>query len=420
MDHINLAITRQIKSAFGAFNQFHISLYGLDHIIRDIYITKEEFIALEDSNNTIKRVSYRYLGKAVVAKAHHDVQALKVTLLADDYTRHPTSLMENCSSRDFIFENAEDFWYYYRPEKDTCQRLIEHELMAIKNAADQSKQNSLSSVEAQRRFISVTAHLLNNLPEITQQSEPNYGALFKLENRSSKVIFYILSSAELDSEYPYDRFGLEHIKCLHHLLSTHAPLDLRAFEYYQEKFRIILDQKNQEHQTLVKTMREIAEKWIVWDIPVIIDTQEIIVQIRSFYGNDMFSHESRNLSKLRFKEAFKDGDVVIYNGHSYLGHGSLNSANYISDDFDTKYQVIFLNSCYSFSYYGQGFFDLMPKTKNRLDLMLNGSASLIENSGLINAAFITNLFKRKSYHDILVNMHNSAAPELRLIERSFY
>jgi hypothetical protein len=72
------------------------------------------------------------------------------------------------------------------------------------------------------------------------------------------------------------------------------------------------------------------------------------------------------------QRALSRGDVVIYNGHSYIGYGPLDPDNFKNTRFPSSYQLFFFDSCVSYNYYEKDFFTLKEGGSKNLDLITNG------------------------------------------------
>jgi hypothetical protein len=122
------------------------------------------------------------------------------------------------------------------------------------------------------------------------------------------------------------------------------------------------------------------------------------LQLRLLFGAD-----SDWWTRQTFKTAFKENQVVLYNGHSYIGSGALDPSNYAAQDFREGYQILFFNSCVSFNYYSVDYFGLKPAGSQDLELVTNGLEVYIYDGGKSMGQFITSLFdgQQHSWLEIL-------------------
>jgi hypothetical protein len=104
------------------------------------------------------------------------------------------------------------------------------------------------------------------------------------------------------------------------------------------------------------------------------------------------------------QRAMKRGDVFVYNGHSYLGGGPLDPANFPNKDAFTRgYQLLWFDSCISWNYYEKDFFSLKDGGSKNLELITNGVEAPEEQSGAAEGKLIARLLDGSlpSYQDLL-------------------
>jgi hypothetical protein len=101
--------------------------------------------------------------------------------------------------------------------------------------------------------------------------------------------------------------------------------------------------------------------------------------------------------------AIKNSDVVVYNGHSYIGYGLLDPSNFTPDDFPASYQIMFANGCVSYNYYEKDHFPLKQGGSKNLKLVANGLESWVDGSGPAVGRFVGTLLdgKQESYQNLL-------------------
>ena len=69
--------------------------------------------------------------------------------------------------------------------------------------------------------------------------------------------------------------------------------------------------------------------------------KDVTIRIETLFGADEDTAPHRR--------ALKRGDVVVYNGHSYIGYGPLDPSNYQTDSFSKGYQMFWFDSCVSYN-----------------------------------------------------------------------
>jgi hypothetical protein len=129
---------------------------------------------------------------------------------------------------------------------------------------------------------------------------------------------------------------------------------------------------------LTDVYNKLFQKQIVFQAPMKVTSgstvKNITIELRMFYGDDGESSEP-------FRKAFKEADVFVYNGHSYIGHGPMDPGNFRASDFPNRYQILVFDSCVSFNYYEKGFIDMHPGGTRNLDIITNGLESATSDSG---------------------------------------
>ena len=116
------------------------------------------------------------------------------------------------------------------------------------------------------------------------------------------------------------------------------------------------------------------------------------------------------------KRALKRGDVVVYNGHSYIGYGPLDPSNYKTESFSKGYQMLWFDSCVSYNYYEKDFFLLKDGGSKNLDLVTNGIEAPEYLSGEAEGNFINKLIggTMPSYQTLLESA--KATDALRVVD----
>ncbi|MBF0209191.1 MAG: hypothetical protein HQK53_20225 [Oligoflexia bacterium] len=446
---IDATIARQIKTAIGALDAAKISFNDAHNLLRGVPRSewRREIVEISNSTQRVQRVRYRFRDNVVASKSLRGRESIDVTLLANDYSKHAERLMADCAVRDLMIDEFESFWYFFHPEKESCQKLINDEAREISINNANLDDNVISSAEANRWFITITARLFL-APDLTRELYPKYHRIYDIydqNNYDHKIVIYVFTGSDLHSAFANDRLGIEHIRFLRRLLMTYPGFrpdtsnlldisiddrtDDRKVEgvTYERLFNWVLEgrdyppeiaaDKTKIYLLQTMVMKKFAEKWIYWDFPITVNSKKTTIEIRTYYGNEDGSEEARNNSKMRYLEAFKNGDVVIYNGHSHMGESSLSPSLYKVADFKNSYQILFFNSCSSYCHYHQGFFDLKPGREKELDIVVNGLRSNILNSGEVVSSFLFGILEMKSYENLLADMQNvshSASDELRL------
>jgi hypothetical protein len=116
------------------------------------------------------------------------------------------------------------------------------------------------------------------------------------------------------------------------------------------------------------------------------------------------------------QHAIKNSDVVLYNGHSYIGEGPLDPQHFRPTSFPDSYQLFFFNSCISYNYYDKDFFALKRGGSKNVDIISNGLEVIVNGGGLANGRFLSRLLdgSMPSYQTLLEAAKKSDA--LRVVD----
>jgi hypothetical protein len=190
------------------------------------------------------------------------------------------------------------------------------------------------------------------------------------------------------------------------------PEELRALPEAMEKLRYAAFMKLSEHWIYLDLALVVAERRVDGSDR----EKKITLQIRAHFGTEDPRSPNRAGIKKRYLEAFTEGDVIIYNGHSYFGKGLQDPSLYQASDFNLRYQLMFFDSCSSLGYFHQGFFDLKREGTRNLDIISNALPSCIENGGEIMAQTIIGLLSTESYRHLLTRMQGLRGSDCPLEE----
>ncbi|MCE3013072.1 MAG: hypothetical protein LW878_08390 [Proteobacteria bacterium] len=91
-------------------------------------------------------------------------------------------------------------------------------------------------------------------------------------------------------------------------------------------------------------------------------------------------------------KAFREDDIIAYDGHSGLG-GNLDLNLLPQFKFNSNYQIFFFNGCSSYPYFNAKYFAAKPGGKSNLDIITSGLPTLTSTSVTNMTAFLTPFVK---------------------------
>lgn len=309
---------------------------------------------------------YRFSGLALLDEEVGATMSLPIP--RNPYTIYNTSLGNNeinpCT--DSHYNSAGDFWYFWNPKLPDCNTIAEGK------DYDTVKIN------------------VDKYPN-TQKTYPEYYRLIK-ENKT--VPIYLFLGYSFPNGFVDDNF------------MNIGSLNRDSFNYTKNKLLIM-----GFNQTSKKPRRTSSSFLYTFEKNDLKTGIKYIVNF--FIGNTEFNEDSAKDHKdfsIVYKEALEQGALIYYAGHSGLG-SYLNldeikrSAGEINIPKDS-YQILFFNSCSSFSYYT---YDYFRKKVN--GLKTDGS---IDSRGIYNLDIITNGLSSKTS----INTH-SFSTFLKIIINAF-
>ena len=445
-DAIKVAIAREVKTAIGALRMPKVALNDrAAETNLDPSKWTRRTLTLRDpatgATSQIQRITFPYDDRAVVTNDLSSRTAIDFVVLADDYSAHDAPLKTDCT--DDPTTDTDSLWYHYQPQNAACNTRVQNELTAIAseqkaNAAVGSTDSVVGPAEAHRWFMPITARLdPANLPG--RDYSPEYDRLYGIGQDRDKVLVYAFFGVDTDETNPDDILGQEAFGFLRQMLKDQPNFrpvftspDAMLLDFYvdgqkvpnvtySQIFSWVIDQNG--YPAAVGTdaakiadlrkqaVAKLAERWIYWDLPISVKasdgtTKNVTIEVRSFYGMEDMSDDARQHAQWRYLEAFWYGDVFLYNGHSHFGHGPLEPTLYGPQNFNDRYQIMFVNSCISYNYYHQDFLTMKPGGSQNLDMMVNGLPSYVWGGGVATAKLLGGLIggTEPSYKDLLNSM----------------
>jgi len=430
---VKSAVTRQIRTAFGPLRIAKISVDDRElknnvdpttFTSQQVEVMKKDAQGNLTSVKKVKKVSYTYKARALVVKSKANKTSFSLALLMGSYQSFVSEIIKKCvENYEHDQEFASSFWYVFSPNEHSCQQLINDELTEIQSERTGLTDTQVGEKELERRFLPVTAKLeAVTAPKTTY---PEYDRLYKLSDPTADRIkvYQIMGVASHAGDPDDERFEndlgfKEFFKGLKILADTWASIKVAAnsdcdpfsFTYdgtsyttdIAEAYKWVVKGSgfpaaipaDEEGKFLRAFYDNLVLKWIKLEVPLDVKASHVSRRM-TLELNYLFGTESGYSVRSYFRKAFKSGDVVLYNGHSYIGSGPLDPNNYSANDFPNKYQIFFFNSCVSYNYYGVDYFDLKSGGTQQLDLVNNGIEVYISNGGMSMAQFITAVFDKQ-------------------------
>jgi hypothetical protein len=429
---IESAVKRQVRTAFGPLRIAKISVDDREHksnVDPSSFESKELQLVKKADDGSItevkkvKKVSYTYRARALVHKSQSSKTSLSMALLMGHYQSFVDDIIHECvENYSHDHEFASSFWYVFSPNEYQCKDLIQNEVQEIESERQGLAENQIGEKEHGRRFLPLSAKLESVAgPKTTY---PEYDRLYALDDAAKKkiVVYQIMGVASHDDDPDSQRFEndagfkefMKEIKVINDKwpslkVSSDSPVNPLEFSHdgqsytcaFADLHKWIVDRTGYpsgitSSDDKKKFRRAIYDhlnlKWVRFEVPLTVrsghNKKEMTLQFRMLFGT-----ESGWNVRSYFKEAYKSGDVVMYNGHSYIGSGPLDPNNYSTSDVaQDRYQIFFFNSCVSFNYYGIDYFDMKQNGAKDLDLVTNGIEVYITNGGKSMGQFAVALF----------------------------
>ncbi len=444
------AVRRQTRSVFGPLRNLQASLDDREVRSVDASTFRRETVSVVDTANPsaparpMLRVRYTYTGRGVVHKSMASRRSLSTTVLFGDYYPIASDVISTCTddpeAREF---GASGLWYMFNPGVSSCRRAIDAEVSAISDAQRKltDRRTQVSAVEAARRYLPVSVKL-ETIRAPRTVAYPEYDQLLGATDPSKRdlniyAFFGVIGEREAD---PNDEGYREMFHVLQSVTAAYpnarfdAPspatslLDIRvggaavANATYPNVIRWALGGSAPSGVSATALRQAILDVWKTRTINVTIpmtvtvrgQSRPLDVHLRAYYGDEGSAYSSE--ARQRYVSAWRDADVFIYSGHSHLGSGPLDPANYRASDFPNRYQIMLINSCVSFNYYNRDFYPLHPGGSAKLDMVVNGVEALGDNGWAVSH-LVTGLLapQRKSWIEVLRGMV-ATVPEIGLYD----
>ncbi len=344
-------IERQIEHTIGPMSvATYTSVPKGDHVITNVKIVSKK--------DNLYTISYDYTGTIVLENGPRTSYDLVMPI-------NPTTIYEAAMVGEYNpctddhYQSEGDFWYFWNPANPGCELVEDEDYIVVKTKIERFKNTKLS-----------------------------YPEYHNLADENGMTTVHVL-------------FGLDDPKEDRNPMTSD---DINADNYRQ--FRNYLVKQGY-----------VATKWATAEVKKIAKTRNGVlpyvetlekgnISYRFFFGPTGIDEESLAFHWF-YKDALENASVMLYGGHSGLG-GHLDLAM-IEDNlgetinFNKKrYQILFFDSCTSYKYYNQQYFERKVSTKDpngskKLDIFTNGLATYFHTMPNSNKALAIALDKALNY-----------------------
>lgn len=429
---ISAAVTAQMRVLFGAARTSDIGLSERQPIINPTSFRRDAVTVVDTARptaatRTLWRVRYTYRSRAVVPRG------LATTSTIPTATLFPTSLgtradgvIERCQADRTHGLSAATIWYHFQPTLPDCAAAIEAERQQIDADRRQltTPDRQVTASEVGRLYLPLT--MAFTPLESNEAASPEYHRLYE----DDRLVAYSFFGLDNESD-PYDYGAKNYFTWLRTVTRAQPAMrfsvpdgaDLLAVTWnsrpiagvtYERVLGWVLDDTGFPAEVASSERRafrlQVLRQWRGHFVHLTMSAQVstaglsrvVPIELRTYYGDEEVNQRA---ASQRYAAAFRDADVFQYTGHSHLGFGPLDPANYGPSAFPNKYQLMMVNSCVSFNYYNQ-FFRLHPGGTANLDTITNGIEVYLEGAGLSSARFILALMdgRFRNYRAILTEM----------------
>ncbi|MFO0618146.1 MAG: hypothetical protein U0414_36475 [Polyangiaceae bacterium] len=439
-------VKRQDKSAFGALRNANIAANNRELADVDVASFVRENVTLVDPANPkapgtpMVRVRYRYTDRALVPISMAKRTAVSLAVMHGNYQSQSKRILKECTdntSHDQEFESA--IWYVFNPTLDSCRAAMNAEQAAIDAAHKGLSETQVTKEETTRLYMPITVKL-ESTKTSTAKTYPEYDQLFSGQGvADGQLVISMISGVmadwaagekpELSKDTGYHMYfqqmnEIQKVYPTLKLVSTEGTdlttftvgtktvsgvtwKDLVNWELNNSGWPTNVTSSSERDKLRVAVAAKLAKHWLRFEQPVSVKigsaaATDLTIVINTYYGaeTDDTPHH----------RALANSDVVIYNGHSYIGAGPLDPNRYGPEDFPSTYQLFMFNSCVSFNYYEQDFFTMHEGGTATLDMITNGLESPVAGSGPSVGRFIGALIsgKMSPYKDLLAATANGS------------
>ncbi len=445
------AAHKQTQSAFGALlaNEIAVQSRELENL-KPESLRKREVIVVDtnapgDTGQRMLEVTYRYRDNAVVPIAMARKTAISLAVLGQAAEEATAKIVELCTKNDKeAHEDAENglLWYDFNPNKASCRRAMEQEQRAIDaDTAKLADPETMVTVSRTKRLFVPATMSLARADNADHATYPEYDRLFA-GGATPGVLTLAIVTGRLEHDHVEaikDDGYFHWMDMLGVIFQAHPQFQLKSIEpkvdvssatiagktYEGLSFKDFIQWTVYEQgwpaglpassRTALAT--EIANrldgKWVTFEKPVSVvigdaAPRDLTIRIETLFGADE--------DEAPHRRALNRGDVVIYNGHSYIGYGPLDPGNFRATTFPKSYQLFWFDSCVSYNYYEKDYFALKQGGSENLDVITNALEAPSYRSGEAQGKLVARLLdgSSPSYQTLLTEA--KATDSLRVVD----
>ncbi len=430
-DDILYAVRSETQTAFGALRNARIGVNNRELKAVDAKTFTKTKVTVVDENGAttpMLKVKYRYTDMAVVPVDMAKRSAIGLAVMSPDYRNQTQRILTECTANDSeAQEFSSSIWYVFDPSLPSCRTAMSAEQKTIDaaNAKLADPKAQVSKAEVERLYITTTVKLGADKTN-KGASYPEYDRLFTGGVQKGKLVVSMVNGfighAEpqdyTDSGYREWMEQLrESIKGRSYTIAKVDPQeDLTSFKVNGKTVKANgiedliaweldgtppADLSWSDMDALNKAVgQKLIQHWLTLDSNVTVKIgsaaqKPLTLEILTYFGSggDAGPH----------KQAIKNSDVFLYNGHSYIGYGPLDPSNFSASDFPSSYQIMFIDGCVSYNYYEKDYIPLKSGGTKNLDLITNGLEAPSYHSGYALGRFVSELTsgRQPSYKDLL-------------------
>lgn len=445
------AARRQTQTAFGALLASNVAVRSREvQNVDPASLKKREVLVVDtdvaaDPGAPMLEVKYSYTDEAVIPVALSRHTSLPLALLAQGANHAIDVVLPDCTKNDKeAREDAEGglLWYDFDPTRASCRKAIDREQRTID--ADTSKLTDKRKMIAKSRATRIflpAAMRLGRAATATKATYPEYDKLFGGgADPNALTVSLVVGRLAHDRAPPLKDDGYyEWMDTLGVIFAKHPDFTMTKIEPNETLDSITVGGRAMGGLTFANFIewtvygtgypaglaaaekKELAQKvaakldshWVTFEKKVKVTigdapAKDFTLRIETLFGADEDPEPHRR--------AVKRGDVVVYNGHSYIGYGPLDPDNFTGASFPSSYQLFFFDSCVSYNYYEKDFFTLKDGGSKSLDIITNGLEAPEYRSGEAQGNLLGRLLdgSMPSYQTLLASA--SATDSLRVVD----